>query len=305
MARQEALKYVNPDQRRQALERRIDVHCRDLQKRGCEVNEEKVRKQWIPIAEKVDKQQRWQVSEFVFDKPFQLSFTPMVGDEPVYADTFVSARVYSAKPSDSERLDHTNALATAVQYSTTTWIAEGDYEKKIPLSAITDPDPSSRVDYKVYYVVVSFKYASAEATVATELPIVLWQPNGISTRISVAPKDIYALEHKIELLKEMSWVFPKIDKAKRRVIRRLQGLGYKRKRLREEDLNDAVLYLAVSYCCRDLAGDGNPFWFQKADNYLKEFEEILSQESLGYDANNDGVVEPSELSSVGAVYVMR
>ena len=211
------------------------------------------------------------MSDVAFEKAFAFSFTPMAGDEPVNASTFVSARIYRYKPSTNELQDYSNTLATALQYVTDTWISEDDFEKKISFSAIADPDPTSTVDYEVYYVVVSFKYDTVGTTVATEIPITVWRPNGISSRINVSPEDIYALEHKIGQLKEMNWVFPKIQKATRRVIRRLQGMGFKRTRTREEDLKDAVVYLATAYCCRDLSGDGNQCWGQKADDYTKEF----------------------------------
>jgi hypothetical protein len=245
------------------------------------------------------------MSDVVFEKAFSFSFTPTAGDEPVNASDLVSARIYRAKPSTNEREDHTNALATAIQYVTDPWRKESDYERVISFAAVSDLTPTSGAEYEIYYIVVSFTYDAGGTTVASEIPFTIWRPNGIASRINVAPKDIYALESKIEQLKEMNWVFPKIEKAKRRVLRRMQGLGFKRTRMREEDLNDAVIYLAVADCCRDLAGDGNPFWMQKAGEYQKEFEEVLSQESLGYDTNSNGVVEPAEVSSVGSVYLMR
>lgn len=247
------------------------------------------------------------MSDVAFAKAFTFSFTPMAGDEPINASDFVSARIYRNKPSTNELLDHTNTLATALQYvaAAAGWVVEGDFEKQISFSAISDPDPTSTVDYEIYYVVVSFKYDTGGTTVATEIPITVWRPNGISSRLNVSPNDIYALEHKIGQIKEVNWVFPKIQKATRRVVRRFQGMGFKRAHMREEDLRDAVLYLATAYCCRDLSGDGNQFWGQKAADYLKEYEEILGQESIGYDADKDGVLEPREQSSVGAVYLVR
>jgi len=243
----------------------------------------------------------------IFGKAIQYRWTALAEDEEYEPYELVNARLYLTAPTDVQRADSAGALGGFEGAAKTTWVEEFEREKVITFDTLTDADPHSSDEYKIGYVVVNYRAESAGPVLISEEAILIWRPNAITSRIRIIPSDLYELEGKIEALTDGDvWTQPKIDAAKRYLFQRLKSLDYQKRRMMNlEELNDACLRLALSYCCRDLAGQDNDFWLTKAKEYRDEFEQIFSQTKINYDADGDGVATPDETISIYPVWMFR
>lgn len=236
----------------------------------------------------------------VFGKSIDYSFTPLIDGTPVSANALVSARLYSSEPTDAQKEDSAATGGGFVGSAVTTWKSQGKGEYTITFPALTDSDPHSVETYEEYFVVVSFKFEAAGPTVFVSEKIFLYRPDAWTSRITTRFLDVIGLESKIEVMKTQAEIDKFIELAKDRIFRKLKRLGaVKRNLFNLDELNDAVLYLATSMICSDLASEDAQFWMTKADRHHQAYEEILPASQPGYDEGGTQTSTPDATLSTG------
>lgn len=240
-----------------------------------------------------------------FGKQIDFRFIPLAEDEEQSAFELVSARIFSDEPTETQQ--DTPATLGFIQ-AVTTWTNLNPNEYQILFDDIADPDPHSYEEYETYFVTVNYRLESGGATIFTTEQIFIWRADGLTSRISVTPDDIYAHESKIEdLAPSPVWVQNKITAAIQAIDDKLaasQGVK-KRFTFNREALNRVVTLLAVALCCRDLAGEGNQFWWEKYREYKAEHETALAVAQLGVDIQQDNRPTPDETLFSGGVILVR
>lgn len=236
------------------------------------------------------------MAEGVFGKSGTLSFTAIQGQggDVVTPYALVSFSIYSTTPTDAEIADDANALATATYHSSTAWAAGISLQEKfLSYDAIDDPAPTSSTKWEKYYYVVRYRLTSGEQIIRTTQPIIMHRAKAISSRFGVTVSDLDALERTLDDLLTSIQLAAKIDLAETLVKQRLHSKGMDLRRLDWASGKDLVRYLACSLCCQDLS-NGEDGWQAKADYYSKHYEALFDSLALGYDAEDDGDVEPEE-----------
>lgn len=244
------------------------------------------------------------MSEAVFEQSFEVSFTPLAGDESLTPASLVSARLYSSNPDTAQRADSSNALAQAVQ-SVTTWEDGREVnEKLITFAAVTDPDPTSTEKYEIYYMVYSYRLTSGGTIINDVEPIVIWRADAVTSRYDVSNSDLLAVESKLEELLNARQLENKTLLAETLVDIDLKAKGIEKPRLKQSTARDLVRYRAVTLCCDDLSNDTNDVWAAKRERHAETYKALLENTQLGYDSDDDGVSEPTEVirGRVGVIW---
>lgn len=243
----------------------------------------------------------------VFGKSIAYSFSPLIDGVPVSANSIVSARLYASEPTNAQKEDSTAVAGGFLGSAVTTWASQGKGEYTITFPALTDSAPHSSDSYEDYYVVVSFKFESTGPTVFVSEKIFVYRPDAWTSRITTTFLDVIALESKIEAFKTEAEINRSIELSKDRIFRRLKRLGAERRKMFNlEELNQAVLYLAASLICGDLASEDAQFWMTKADRHFAAYEEIFPASAPGYDDTDDQSASPdATISTGGPAYVSR
>lgn len=240
----------------------------------------------------------------VFGKTLTFKFIPQAYDEDVAPYSLTSARIFLNYPTQAQiETPATTGYIEAV----TSWTQVSGAEYSISFAALTDSTPHSDVDYVKYYVVVNFKWQVGGSDVFVVEQILVYRPDALTSKIRLAYTDITAIESKINDLLTPTVIGYKIDLAIEEIDKRLRARGYEKKyTFNREDLNFAAKHLATCYCCADLAGEGNQFWWDKAKYYEDKANMILNQTAVNYDIDQSGLPEPTQYTnSGGAVYLSR
>ena len=243
--------------------------------------------------------------EAVFGLAGSLSVFPVKSEfgDPVSVATasIISARIYTAYPSEAQILDDANGLGSALQYLTA-W-ANGDEvgEKTIAYTAI--PQPTYQVpyvnDYEVYYVVLSWRAEGGADILRNVEPFLVRRPGIVETGFNVVAQDCYDVESKLQSV-FASKIASKITLAE--TLTRVWLVGVKKMDLRRLDLDSAkllVVFQAVVLACLDLANQGSDEWLAKHEAHTATLKMLQENLPLRYDTNSDGVVTPGEKVSQG------
>lgn len=236
-------------------------------------------------------------TQHLFGRSLNYRAMILAGDEDVFlsASSLVSARLYAAQPTDAQAQDSSAALGGFLGTAKTSWTSEGGNEFLVAFDALTDPEPLSENEHETYYVVVSFKSETAGPTGFVSEAVTVWRADSVSSRIRVTPANVVEFEQKLGQLKGEDWIQPKISAAIRHVMRVLRAKGFSRKRMANlEVLEDAVRIWALYMCCRDMSGQDNQFWLEKAKLYADEFALLMELIKVNYDSDGDGIKEPAE-----------
>ena len=244
--------------------------------------------------------------KYLFGKEISYSWTPVKDGEPISIFAITAARLYSAEPSNDQLLDTDGSETTNLVESVTSGFGSAtDNQWLLPFSAITDPTPYDNSRYEHYYAVVNFTYDDGGATQFTNERIFIYRPDAVGSRMSVSSSDVLALEGKIGDIKPSSFIDNHAALAIKKIKRRLAGLGLEQRQLVDpEELNDAALYLTTAYCCKDLAGGSNEFWWQKYESYLEDYNEVFAATDVNIDADDDNRPEEDETRVGGMVRLL-
>ncbi len=238
-------------------------------------------------------------SQHIFGRTIEYGLTILAGDQEIEPDSIVSARLYPSIPTAAQRADDDGSEGGFVGAMKTSWVSEGSGEYRIDFDAVTDPNPDADQEFANYYPVVNFRFQPGGPIESLTEAIIVWRPNGLTSRIRVTPQDVFNLEDKIKALRDEVWVQPKIDAAVRWFFRELKKKGFEKRRVFNlEEAKDAVLNRACAYCCRDLDGQDSQRWGDKMGIYFEESKDALNNVMIGYDVDGDGVLDPDETAQV-------
>lgn len=244
------------------------------------------------------------MSSFVFGKGIALEWAPTINGKPVAAHSLVSARLYSDKPTTGQ-IENTESGHIEEVLS---WTALSDsHGYRIDFAAVTDNDPHSLDPYETYFVIINFLFAAAGEEKFDKEVLYIFRPDSVISKISVNAERIAEREKKIGEIRSDTEIEKHIEAAKRRVWRHLKGLGIEQRTVFNlEELNDAVEEATLASLCIDLSGEGNQFWFRKAEYYDKRFDEIMKATKPNVDASggDEPDLDTSE-TNAGVVYLIR
>ena len=242
----------------------------------------------------------------VFGRSISFSWTPHANGVPVPISGIVSARIYSDQPSESQIADSAT-LAGALERVTTAR-DEGDFEKVITFSALTDPTPHDGADYKTFYVVVNFRYESGGSIVFDQETLFVYRPDSYNSKISVTADDVLGLEPDVVRAGRTRIEIERmIRRAKEDVLTRIEAIGEReRKRLFNlERLNSAVTYRAASLVCMSLYSQNAPHWLNKYTDRKQSYEQFFSIAKPGYDTAGTDSPSPDGHVKQTTAYIIR
>lgn len=244
------------------------------------------------------------MSSFVFGKSIPLEWSPAVNGKPVAAYSLESARLYSSMPSQAQIEDSESGHIEEVS----TWTALADsHTYRITFAAVTDASPHSLDPYETYYVVINFKFASGGETKFDRETLYIFRPDSVISKIAVDADRIKERERKVGDIRSDTEIEKHIDAAKRRIFRYLKGMGIEQRNVFNlQELEDATEEAALASICVDLSGEGNQFWFQKANYYDKRFDEIMKCTKPNVDTSGSDTPDLAESeTTAGIAYLIR
>lgn len=216
------------------------------------------------------------------------------GDGVAIAE-LVNARLYRNPPTTAELDDYTAAILTYTGTPKTTFSAQDatNLIYTVTYDPVSDPEPHSSLLYDTWHPVWNVRYQASQQIDQLYKPIEIWRPVPQLWQLDIDYDDVYALEGDIQKHLGNTRTTAKIVSAKERIFRRVKNMGLDRARLQEIDLNEAVTYLAAAFSLRDMATKNNTYE-AKANYWEGKYEDLWAGLKLGYDADNDGDIEPSE-----------
>lgn len=245
-----------------------------------------------------------------YGRAIEFDFFPRAGDEEIAGLELVSARLYgpNVEPT-SDQLANTQVghVDEQTEWDLLNEEGTGPAGYRITFDAQEDDNPESSEEQDRFVVVVNYLAETGGPELRVSKQIFVNRPDGLTSKVRVTADDVFALESKIQKLKPILWVERKIDLAIDDLLNRLEGRGYATRYLFNlEKLNLAATMLACSYCCEDLAGEGNQFWMTKADRWSKRAELNLDIAKVGFDSQKQGRPEPTDtVQTGGAVAILR
>lgn len=207
----------------------------------------------------------------------------------------VSARIYPDAPTEAQIDDTTGALG-GFEGAMKTTLTTNDATKHIyavTFDAIDDPEPHSSLLYDTWHPVWNVRYQNSEQVQFLYKPILLWRVVPQLSQLDIDENDVYAYAAEFEARLGATRVQGFITLAQERIFEAIRAKGLDRDRLQEVDLKLAAEYLAVSYCFRDMKTRNNEY-LEDADHWLEQYSELWKGIKLGYDADDDGDIEPEE-----------
>jgi hypothetical protein len=248
--------------------------------------------------------------EHVYGRPLAFRYIPLAGDSEYMADSLVSARLYgpNSYPSTEQIEDAGMASSGHVGARVTSWDfvneeGTGAAEYVVVFPALTDATPSGGSEYDFFYVALNYRAESGGDILRDVEQILVYRPDGLTSKIRVTAQDVYAIESRIEdFADSVLWTEAKVDAAIEELLSRLEGRGYRKRRLFNlEKLNAAAKRLACAYCCMDLAGEGNQFWMAKATLYRQQADKLFEIAQVGFDSAGNDAPSPDVKVQGGAV----
>lgn len=232
-----------------------------------------------------------------FEEAFTFTFQAVIGPDatPVVPDSLTSARLYDDYPSEAQIADTGNTDPGDAIESVTSWSAGDDTgEQEVSFALISDPDPTDRDDYEVYYVVVSWKPDAGSANINTVSPLIVYRPTAIGTDFDVDEDDIYAIESKLDDFKTSAQINTAISTAERLVKQDLRGRGKDLARVDLASIKDLAIYKALFILCNSLSSDDGDSWWVKAGEHKETYSMLIESLPISYDIDKDGDIEPDE-----------
>jgi hypothetical protein len=230
----------------------------------------------------------------VFGKNVKIRVSVLADREIQEPYELVGARVYSDSPSEAQIEDSGDSLAASALTEATSWTEDGNEFEIAFGAALTDSDEHSTRDYEKYYLVANFRFESGGSEKFIVKPFLVFRPTGLLSRISVTPEMLEGIDSDFTTVKSHAWASQKIDAAIQHVLIGVRAKGLEREGIVGESLNQAVLYWAAFMSYMELDED-----MDRAEKWEDRYEKIWDQLKIDYDADGDGVAEPSEARSVG------
>lgn len=250
----------------------------------------------------------------LYGRAITFRYIPIAESEEYVAHSLVSARIYgpNSYPSD-EQIEDAGSLSTGhIGSRVTTWTlvneeGTGPAEYKITFSAVTDPYPTSRTEYDLYYIALNYRAESGGDVLRDVEQLPMYRPDGLTSKIRVDREAVYRLERRLEeVAPSPLWIEDKIQAAVEELLGRLEGRGYeKRKLFNLEKLNGAAAMLACSYACLDRYVDGDTSWREKAITYRDQSDRWFDIAKVGVDFSGGDMPGVEQKAASGAVIWVR
>lgn len=241
---------------------------------------------------------------YTYGKDIIYYFVPVVDDEPVLNIPSQNPNIfvfdYQNKPTMAQARSGDGKLGSAI----TTWTARGQgFEFTIP--AITDLDPTSQTNDRVYWVAINFILKSGGDTItavrALELDRIQIEQEQLTTTVS----DIVGIYSDITAYKSESDIIRYISEAESLIKLKLKLKGYKWALIHNvKDFNAAHRYKTLELMMaslRKISGDtfdANFKYYQDiADGFLTAIE-------LEYDSEKDGEADKEPIN-LNTTFIMR
>lgn len=245
----------------------------------------------------------------LFGRTITFRYIPAVDGEEHTAYSLTSARIYSSKPTAAQVANtDTGHIEEVTSWTLINEEGTGPAEYKITFAAIADSDPDSTDPYEKYYVALNYKAQSGSVSLQDWELCPIYREDGFTGKIRVSAQDIYDLDRSIEDLArdEPLAIEAKIDAAREEIVHRIKAQGYPKDQVFNwEELNACTRRLALAYCCFELAGDGNQFWFTKGEKWEASANKMFDSTKFGFDAYNSDDPEPDTKIQTGAVAFLR
>ena len=245
----------------------------------------------------------------VFGKASLVSFTATDRRGKTLAPhSLVSARIYSYKPSDSEVVDDSNTLATAVVVNSATW--QNGYnlnEKLIPFPAIADPLEATRGERErqEYWVVVSYRLESGGQIQYDTKSLWVERATGIYSRYNIIKEDLFKIDSAFKNYDSTDGfsIADKIELAEVYVNIDIESKGVRLENIRQEDGAELVRVKAAILAYADLTNQTNDVWERK----LSRLEEIYTalQTKISISTGIDGNIDPQSQTDFSTVFISR
>lgn len=241
---------------------------------------------------------------YTYGKDIIYYFVPVVDDEPVLNIPTQNPSIfvfdYQNKPSMADARSGTGKLGSTI----TSWTARGQgFEFTIP--AITDLDPTSQTNDRVYWVAINFILKSGGDTItavrALEIDRIQIEQEQLTTTVS----DIVGIYSDITSYKDEAQIIRYMSEAKSLIKLALTIKGYEWALVHNvKDFNAAHRYKTLELIMASLrrsAGDT----FDANFNYYKEMADgYLSAIQLEYDTDKDGEAD-AEPINLNTTLIMR
>lgn len=250
----------------------------------------------------------------LYGRAITLRYTPLAENEGYVAHSLVSARIYgpNSYPSDEQIEDAGGASTGHIGSRVTTWTlvneeGVGDAEYKIVFPAVTDPTPTSRTEYDLYYIALNYRAESGGTTIRDVEQIPVYRPDGLTSKIRVDAEAVYRLERRLEeVAPSPLWIEDKIQAAVDELLGRLEGRGYEKRRLFNlEKLNGAAAMLACAYACLDRYTEGDVSWREKADSWREQSDKWFDIAKVGVDFGGGDMPNVEQKAATGAAIWTR
>jgi len=253
-------------------------------------------------------------AEHHYGKAITFNYFPHAGNEAITLDSLVSARLYGPNtPPTEEQLEDAGQASTGhIGARVTSWTLKNDEGTgpagyRIVFPALADSNPGSSEEIDKFYVALNFRAEAGGPVLRDDEQIFVYRPDGLTSKIECTAQQVFGLESKIAKLRTVPFVEEKIDLAMEELLDRLEGRGYAKRRLFNlYKLSLATRMLACSYCCLDLAGEGNTVWERKSVTWRELANQHFEIAKVGVDQSGGDRPEASERVQIGgAVAVIR
>lgn len=249
--------------------------------------------------------------EHLYGRAIVFDYFPLAGDEDTTLHSLVSARLYgpNVEPT-TEQLANTapGHIAEVLTWTPINEEGTGPAGYRLTFSAVEDGTPDSREECDKFFVALNFRAEADGPVLQDDEQVIVYRPDGLTSKIRVTAQQVWGLESKLEQIgRSRLWTEEKIDIAIEELLNRLDGRGYAKRRLFNlHKLNLAARMLACSYCCVDLAGDGDESWEKKATFWRGQADTLFDIAKVGIDSKGDDKPEPEEhVQTGGSVAPLR
>lgn len=201
--------------------------------------------------------------------------------------TFVSAYIFSTKPSRDDALDGTSAVQTIAD-----WTIVSTYAT-LAVSEIEDPSTGSEFMRYSYYVAISFKFdgSTQTQTIIKELPIE--RITSQQSIIGVTYSDVLAFFPTLSrYFSNVNDITSMITATEEEMKVELSGAGFEWANIwHPKALASAVKFRVLSNICLMQSVDAGDEWNEKYTEYGRLYRNLIDSTKLEYDKTQSGSIE--------------
>ena len=228
---------------------------------------------------------------YAFGKAFDYYFYPLVDNEELTAVPSQTPSIFIFSDANGQPSRDTAAAGTGATQTISTWTSvTGGF--KIEVDALTDPDPSSAIDCRTYWVAINFKLKTGGQTQTVLRALDMERVAAHNTRLTVTPTDLTTLFPEISSFATNTTISAAISLAQEECKSILLSKGYEWAQIkRPERLKLAIQSRSMMQLMlnqRKVPGDN---FDANYSEYKKQYKSYLDSIQLEIDRDKDGVAE--------------